>query len=262
MIKVKEMGAPKAAICIIANEVLTGKTHDSNSYFLAQFLFRRGIDLLKIVVIPDIEEEIVKNVQELSAMVGKDGYVFTSGGIGPTHDDITYESVAKAFGKGVKLHEPTFEALLREMKEKYPDMEMDDEKKRMAILPENCQVLSTGTWVPLAVEHNVYILPGIPSLLKQMVTANEEHFKGVPIHRRMVRSKMPEGEIAKDLKSLQKQFSGVAIGSYINTTDPKSPDYDGSYNLKVCIEGRNLEEVEKVKDLVIDKVQGYVHESD
>ncbi|KAG7382195.1 FAD1 flavin adenine dinucleotide synthetase, partial [Phytophthora boehmeriae] len=146
-------------------------------------MFRRGIDLQRVVVIPDEEDAIVSTVKELSEMVGPSGYVFTTGGIGPTHDDITYESVAKAFGRGVELHEPTLAALKKFGEEKYPDIKMNDGVKRMAILPVGCKLLHGSGWTPIAIVENVYILPGIPSMVTDMLTCNEEHFVGVPIHR-------------------------------------------------------------------------------
>lgn len=96
--------APQAAVCVIANEVLTGKTLDTNSHWIAKFLFRRGIDLKRVVVIPDEEEAIMSTVKELSQSVGPSGYVFTTGGIGPTHDDITYESVVSTSSIGNILY--------------------------------------------------------------------------------------------------------------------------------------------------------------
>lgn len=93
---------------------------------------------------------------------------------------------AKAFGRGVAVHEPTLNALREAMlKRGYGDM--NEDRKRMAILPENCEVLKTSTWTPIAVVHNVYILPGIPSMVRDMLTVNEDRFVGVPIHRAIVR---------------------------------------------------------------------------
>ncbi|POM70967.1 Hypothetical protein PHPALM_12529 [Phytophthora palmivora] len=142
-------------------------------------MFRQGIDLKRVVVIPDEEDAIIKTVQELLDFVGPSGYVFTTGGIGPTHDDITYESIAKAFGVGVELHEPTFAAMKELGGEKFPKPPHDGSVKRMATLPVGCKVLPSSSWAPVAVVHNVYILPGVLSMVEDMLTFNEQLFVGV-----------------------------------------------------------------------------------
>ncbi|KAI9993582.1 hypothetical protein PInf_015867 [Phytophthora infestans] len=244
--------APCAAVCVIANEVLTGKTLDTNSNFIAKLMFRRGVDLKRVVVVPDEEDAIIKTVQELSDFVGPSGYVFTTGGIGPTHDDITYESIAKAFGVGVELHDVTFAALKKFGKEKYPNIQVDDSVKRMAILPVGCN------WTPIAVVHNVYILPGIPSMVKDMLTCNEEHFVGVPIHRVIVNTLEYEGTIAASLKKVQNEHPGVILGSYVNLTEEKTGTRDTSFNTRLTVESRDAEEVKQVGDKLIELYKGTI----
>ncbi|OWZ03334.1 hypothetical protein PHMEG_00024952, partial [Phytophthora megakarya] len=163
--------APRAAVCVIGNEVLTGKTLDTNSHWISKFMFHRGVDLKRVVVIPDEEEAIVSTVRELSQLVGPSGYVFTTGGIGPTHDDITYESVAKAFGLSVEFHETTLKGLEAAMANR-AGQKMTEERKRMALLPAGCKTLTTEFWTPIAVVENVYILPGIPSMVRSMLSSN------------------------------------------------------------------------------------------
>lgn len=190
-------------------------------------------------------------MKELSDLVGPNGYVFTTGGIGPTHDDLTYEGVARAFGRGLELHEPTAEALrAHARKMKFSD-KLNDDVLRMATLPVGCKILSTGTWVPLAIVHNVYILPGIPSMVRDMLTFNEEHFVGVPIFRAIVHTMSYEGLIAKPMKAIQKQHPNVAIGSYVNLTLEKTGVQDESYNSRLTVEGRNKDEVEAVANKLI-----------
>ncbi|GLD96253.1 hypothetical protein PINS_up004936 [Pythium insidiosum] len=186
--------APRAALCVIGNEVLTGKTQDTNSHFVAKFMYRRGIDLVRVVVIPDELDTIASTVKDLSDLVGPSGYVLTTGGIGPTHDDITYEGVAKAFGKGVELHQPTVDGLRQHMLNRgYPESSVNEDRLRMATLPAGCKTLSTASWVPIAVMENVYVLPGIPRMVREMLEFNEDHFKGVPIHRAIVHTLQLEG---------------------------------------------------------------------
>lgn len=129
-------------------------------------------------------------MRELSKLVGPDGFVITTGGIGPTHDDITYNAVAKAFGKGVALHQPTVDGLKAYLDKRGRGDEVNEDRKRMAMLPEGCQILPTATWVPIVVVKNVYILPGIPSMVKDMLTFNQDHFVGVPKLRAIVSSSL------------------------------------------------------------------------
>ncbi|KAE9316585.1 hypothetical protein PR003_g18676 [Phytophthora rubi] len=243
---------PRAAVCVIANEVLTGKTLDTNSHFIAKIMFRRGVDLKRVVVIPDEEDAIVETVKELSAFVGPTGYVFTTGGIGPTHDDITYESIAKAFRVGVVLHEPTMAAMTKSLAEKFPTFKMNDGVKCMAILPEGCKILHGSGWTPIAVVENVYILPGIPSMVTDMLTCNEEHFVGVPIHRVIVNTLEYEGTLAGSLKAVQKQHPNVIIGSYVNLTEEKTGTRDTSFNTRLTVEGRDVKEVKNVGDKLVE----------
>ncbi|KAE8998736.1 hypothetical protein PR002_g18656 [Phytophthora rubi] len=239
--------APRAAVCVIANEVLTGKTLDTNSHWISKLLFRRGIDLKRVVVIPDEQEAIVSTVKELSQMVGASGYVFTTGGIGPTHDDITYESVAKAFGLGVEFHEATLKGLEEAMKQRPGGM--TEGRKRMALLPAGCKTLTTEFWTPIAVVENVYILPGIPSMVRSMLTSNEEHFVGVPIFRAIVKTLKLEGDIAAELTAVQNAHPNIAIGSYVNLTKDETGVRDTSFNTRLTIEGRDEVEVNEVNVL-------------
>ncbi|CAI5743785.1 unnamed protein product [Peronospora destructor] len=235
---------PCAAVCVIADEVLTGKTIDTNSHWISKFMFNRGIDLKRIVVIPDNEEVIVSTVKELSQMVGLNGYVITTGGIGPTHDDITYQSVAKAFSRGLEFHEST----LRELETAMTDQaqEMTEGRKRMALLPTGCKTFSTEFWTPIAVVENVFILPGIPSMVRSMLTSNEEHFVGVPIFCAIVKTLKLEGDLAARLTAVQVAHPNVAIGSYVNLTKDETGVRDMSYNTRITIEGRDKTEIEEV----------------
>ncbi|POM71838.1 Hypothetical protein PHPALM_11542 [Phytophthora palmivora] len=246
--------APCAAVCVIGNEVLTGKTLDTNSHWISKFMFRRGVDLKRVVVIPDEEEAIVSTIQELSQLVGPSGYVFTTGGIGPTHDDITYESVAKAFGRGVEFHETTLKGLEAAMKNRAG--EMTEGRKRMALLPAGCKTLTTEFWTPIAVVENVYILPGIPSMVRSMLMSNEEHFVGVPIFRAIVKTLKLEGDIAAELTEVQNAHPNIAIGSYVNLTKDETGVHDTSFKTRLTIEGRDEAEVNEVSDEIAKLFDG------
>ncbi|RLN45744.1 hypothetical protein BBJ28_00021305 [Nothophytophthora sp. Chile5] len=147
--------------------------------------------------------------------------------------------------------------------------ELTEARKRMTLLPAGCKTLTTSFWTPIAVVENVYILPGIPSMVQAMLTCNEEHFVGVPIHRAIVRSlrfalnlgsrlliPLPfvsqvttmklEGDIAAPLTAVQKAHPAVAIGSYVNLTKDETGVRDTSFNTRLTVEGRSEAEVEQV----------------
>ncbi|KAI9905336.1 hypothetical protein PsorP6_014175 [Peronosclerospora sorghi] len=259
-----EKPIPSAAVCVIGDEILTGKvpieipeeetTLDTNSHWIAKFMFRRGIDVKRIVVIPDNEQAIISTVQKLSRMVGPHGYVVTTGGIGPTHDDITYESVAKAFGRGMQLDETTLKGLDAALAK--GAQTLTEARKRMALLPTGCKTLRTEFWTPIAVVENVYILPGIPSMVRAMLTSNEEHFRGLPIFRARVKSLKLEGDIAAQLSAVQEAHPTTAIGCYVNLTKDETGVRDTSFNTRITIEGRNETEVKHVRDLIAELVDG------
>ncbi|CCI47069.1 unnamed protein product [Albugo candida] len=250
----KTDSAPKAAVCVIGNEVLSGKTQDTNSHFLSKFLFQRGIELIRIVVIPDIIHTIADTVQELSKLVGEDGFVVTTGGIGPTHDDITYEGVAKAFGTSLELHEPTYQALRDHMRNRQQDL--NEDRMRMAMLPKECQVLPTASWVPLVKMKNVYVLPGIPSLVEKMLTFAQSHFVGAPFHRAMIHTLQMEGDLAREVKAIQNRYPTVAIGSYVNLSRDKCGEHDTSYNTRLTVDGRDFDTVEVIAQELVRVTNG------
>jgi molybdopterin-biosynthesis enzyme MoeA-like protein len=186
---------------------------------------------------------------------------------------------------GVNLHEPTLEAMKKSMAEKYPKLKMNDGIMRMAILPEGSNILHGSDWTPIAVLHNVYILPGIPSMVTDMLTCNEEHFVGVPIHRVIVRSALLrsscalchandvfirsgnaaqvstleyEGILAGSLKAVQKDHPNVIIGSYVNLSEEKTGTRDTSFNTRLTVEGRNVEEVKLVGNKLVELFKGKI----
>eukprot|EP00741_Cyanophora_paradoxa_P011766 tig00020563_g11370.t1 len=244
--------AATAAALIIGDEILTGKTQDKNIKTFAEAFFDKGIVLKRVEVVPDDQEVIVEAVRRLSASCD---YVVTSGGIGPTHDDITYDSIAAAFGVSVEIHEPTRERMAVHYAKQDPPMELNAARLRMAQLPAGCRVLWTpGLWVPLAVVRNVYIFPGIPSLTAQMLHANLEDFKGgLPRARVLVYTHQPEGEIADALTETARAFPDVAIGSYPG----KNFRGGGAYRVKVSFEGIDAARVEEAASRVQAAVHGF-----
>eukprot|EP01137_Pigoraptor_chileana_P018236 Opistho-2@77411 len=204
-----------AAACVIGDEILTGKVADTNTHTLAKFCFAHGISLRRVEIVPDVEDDIVKAVRNLSQ--GHD-LVFTSGGIGPTHDDITYAAIAKCFGRSLEYHAPTLE-LMERISAKPPN----EAARRMALIPYPANVLQTeGFWVPLVVCENVYILPGVPFLFSKMLEGMSSHIgKGVSLARASLYTPLAETDFADALRRLQETFPSVAIGSYPRFLDKK-----------------------------------------
>lgn len=227
--------APTAACVVIGDEILTGKIQDRNSHTLAKVLFERGVRLVRVETIPDVLGDIAETVRRLSGAVD---CVFTSGGIGPTHDDKTYEGVALAFGRPLAYHGPTlerFEAYHRS-KGRGP---LNDARRRMALFPEGCEAWTTGElWVPLVVVENVHILPGVPELFEQMLRAHAHRFRGLPLYRLELFTDQFEGDIAETLDRAQAEHPEIAIGSY-----PQYGD-DAGFRVKVTLEGIDREAVE------------------
>ncbi|KAK9729670.1 hypothetical protein K7432_000077 [Basidiobolus ranarum] len=204
-----------AAACIIGDEILSGKTQDTNTNFLAKYLFELGVDLRRVEVIPDVEADIIESVTQLSK---KYDIVFTSGGVGPTHDDITYSSIATAFGDRVEYHEATLQRMVRIS----PQLELTEARKRMALLPSQSQVFfpSDDFWVPLAVVNkNVHILPGVPRIFQQLLNDHRSHLEtlvsGQKFYRKLIGTMWAESKIAQVLSDVQEELGEkVKIGSY------------------------------------------------
>lgn len=205
---------------------------------------------MRAEVVPDEQAAIVDSVHRLRDTVGPSGVVFTSGGIGPTHDDITYGAIAAAFGCKLALHEPTVER----MREHYEPQgkELNAARLRMATIPEGSDVLVTpGIWVPLVVLRNVYILPGIPRLFRQMLDAHKEIFTGPECIADFCYTRQGEGDLAKALTEIAGRFPHVNIGSYPSTKD------DDDFTTKLTFEGRSGEDVRQVKAAVEEAVPCY-----
>lgn len=228
--------APRAAAVVIGNEVLSGKIQDTNSAWLARLLYSRGVDMCRMVTIPDDRREIIETVKAMSSLVGPNGFVFTSGGIGPTHDDVTYEAIASAFGTELELHPPT----VARMRAHYEAQgkELNTARLRMATLPKGSTVhVTPNVWVPLAQLHNVLILPGVPWLYKSMLEANKELFKGPLMTTVTLYTARGEGDLAAALTDIANAHPLVSIGSYPNT----STSDQSVFKTKLCFDGRDKE---------------------
>ena len=198
-----------AAIIIIGNEVLSGRTKDLNTSTLSIWLNSLGIFVKEVRVIPDVQKTIIDTLNELR---DKFNYVFTTGGIGPTHDDITAESVSKAFKLEYGFHKEAFAIL-----EKYYDTgEFNHGRQKMAKMPTSANlILNPTSGAPGFYVENVFCLPGVPSILKSMIGGlNNLLVGGDPILSKTINLRTYESEIAESLTEIQNNNKEVEIGSY------------------------------------------------
>ena len=198
-----------AAILIIGNEILSGRTQDTNTSTISLWLSSLGISVEEVRTIPDIENIIINTVNELRE---KFNYVFTTGGIGPTHDDITAESVSKAFNIKYGSHQEAFKIL-----ENYYDPgKFTEGRQKMACMPVDADlILNPSSGAPGFSVENVFCLPGVPSILKSMLGGISHKLTGgKPILSHTINLNTVESEIAKSLSDVQKNNSEVDIGSY------------------------------------------------
>jgi molybdenum cofactor synthesis domain-containing protein len=214
-----------AGIVIIGNEVLSGKTQDINSHFFCTELRRLGVEVQKISTIQD-EIELIG--QEVAAFSKRFDYVFTSGGVGPTHDDVTIDGIAHGFGLKVMRH-PDIE---RRMRQRLGD-QVNEARLRMANVPEGAALLATeALFAPIVNIYNVYIFPGIPKILQERFHAIKERFRDTPYYLKNVYVKYGEGVIADMLNSLLAKFPQLMLGSYPVLDLP-------DYKVKVTLESKD-----------------------
>ncbi|WP_114096735.1 MULTISPECIES: molybdopterin-binding protein [Thalassospira] len=200
----------RACLIIIGNEILSGRTHDKNLPYLAEELNKIGVRLAETRVIPDIEDTIIETVNECRARFD---YVFTTGGIGPTHDDITSECVAKAFGVANELNAEAH-ALLKSHYEKPEDL--NEARLRMAHVPVGAELVQNPiSKAPGFRMENVYVMAGVPMIMQAMFQGiKHQLIGGKPMVSRSVGGYIPEGTIAKVLAEIQGDFPHTDIGSY------------------------------------------------
>ena len=198
-----------ASILIIGNEILSGRTQDTNTSTLALWLNSIGVGVSEVRVVPDVEKIIVDTLNFLRTQYN---YVFTTGGIGPTHDDITAESVSKAFGVKYEIHKEAFKIL----ESYYKPGEFNEGRQKMVWMPENAKlILNPTSGAPGFSVENVFCLPGVPSILKSMLGGLKNKIVGgEPIKSHTISLRTVESEIANSLNIVQNENSDVEIGSY------------------------------------------------
>ena len=210
------MQSPTACLIIIGNEILSGRTQDKNLAWIATELNKCGIRVMETRIIPDMEEVIVPCVNSTRRQFDM---VFTTGGIGPTHDDITSTCIAKAFGVKLVRH-PEAKAILEKH---YPPEHINEARMKMADIPEGAALIHNPvSAAPGYKIDNVYVMAGVPRIMQAMFDNIKHRLKGgAPMHSASVSAYIIEGTIALDLGRIQNQFPTVEIGSYPFVRDQK-----------------------------------------
>lgn len=219
-----------ASLLLVGNELLSGKVQEQNLQPLAKMLRGRGIELARVVTVPDRIEVIASEVRALSS---SHEWLFTSGGVGPTHDDVTLAGVAAAFAVAVVRH-PDFEARVRSQY----GTRLTDAHLRMADVPEGAVLVSGNppTW-PVVRMHNVWVMPGVPEVFRMKLALIQESLPQRPGFRtQSIYTNLDEGQLAPMLESVVSEFPEVEVGSYPKWFDP-------SYKTKLTFDGQNAEKV-------------------
>ncbi len=198
-----------AALLIIGNEILSGRTQDANLQYIAKGLGDIGVRLREVRVIPDVDETIVETLNTCRAAFD---YVFTTGGIGPTHDDITSAAVARAFGREIERNAQAVAI----MEAQYEHGQLNEARLKMAEMPVGSElVLNPISGAPGFRVENVYVMAGVPGIMRAMFDEIKNELRGgPPMLSRAVVTDLPEGAIAEGLGALQDRFPDIDIGSY------------------------------------------------
>ena len=231
-----------AAIIIIGNEILSGRTQDTNTSTIALWLNSIGVKVQEVRIIPDIQEIIIKTVNLLRK---NNEYVFTTGGIGPTHDDITAESISKAFSLKYEIHKEAYKIL----EAYYKPGEFNKGRQKMVWMPEGAKLIVNPTsGAPGFSVENVFCLPGVPSILKSMLGGlKNEIVGGEPILSHTISLRTVESEIANSLTAVQDNNKDVEIGSY--------PFFQaGKLGVSIVIRSEDKSKIDICSDQILDFV--------
>src|SRR5262245_27360640 len=228
-----------AGILIIGNEILTGKIQDENTPYLLRELRRQGVDVPRVHVIADVVSEIARDVREFSERFD---YVLTSGGVGPTHDDVTMEGVAAAFDLPLVAHEEMVAMRRGALRGKEPNAS----HMKMCMLPKGANLIATkDLWFPLVTVRNVFVFPGIPRLLQAKFEASRETFKGSPVYLHRVYLNLIESDIAEQLNGVVAEFASVSFGSYPRTSQ------EVDYMTMLTLECRDSDSAERAAEALV-----------
>lgn len=231
---------PSAGILVIGNEILSGKVVDTNSPYLCRELRNLGVEVERVLVIPD---EIALIAREVKAMHEAYDYVFTSGGVGPTHDDLTLDGVGAAFDRPLELNTSIVSRIERAQGRKPNESQL-----KMARLPADSVLIDTGDlWFPVIVVENVYVFPGIPELLRKKFESIRQRFRGVPFLLKRVYVRRRESDIAQDLHDLLGEFPELMLGSY-----PKIGEE--SFQVLLTLESRDAGYLQRALDSLLGRL--------
>ena len=231
-----------AAILIIGNEILSGRTQDTNTSTIALWLNSIGVKVQEVRVIPDIEQTIIDTVNSLKK---SNDYVFTTGGIGPTHDDITAESISKAFDLKYEINKEAFKIL----ESYYKPGEFNEGRQKMVWMPKDAKlILNPTSGAPGFNVENVFCLPGVPSILKSMLGGlKNEIVGGEPILSHTISLRTVESEIAKSLTDVQNKNKDIEIGSY--------PFFQaGKLGVSIVIRSEDKSKIDNCSEQILDFV--------
>ena len=200
-----------AGILVIGDEILSGRTKDKNIGYIAEYMTAIGVDVREVRVVPDVEDEIVA---ALNALRARYTHVFTTGGIGPTHDDITADAVARAFGVTIDVDQRAVDLLL----ERIPKADLNEARLRMARIPAGATLIENSvSKAPGFSIGNVHVMAGVPSIMQAMLDALAPRLKtGKTMQSRSIAAGLKEGDIAGPFGAVQRAFPDVSMGSYPN----------------------------------------------
>jgi molybdenum cofactor synthesis domain-containing protein len=235
-----EAGRITAAVLVIGDEILSGRTQDVNVGTIARFLAEQGIDLAEARFVPDAEPEIVAAVNALRACYT---YVFTTGGIGPTHDDITADAIGRAFGLPVEHHPEA----MRLLAARYAPGDFNEMRQRMARVPKGASLIKNPVSVAPGFQiENVFVMAGVPKIMQAMLEDIRPRLaQGRLVVSRSLTVRLPEGGIAAGLAAIQNKHPEVAIGSYPFFSDSGLATGKGhSAGTTLVVRGRNESEVD------------------
>lgn len=230
-----------AAIVIIGNEILSGKVQDQNSLYLCRELRQLGVEVQRILTIPDEPETIGQIVRQLS-----DAYtwVFTSGGIGPTHDDLTVPAIAAGFETPLVRSEQLVSLI-----QKYYGAELNDAHLRMAMIPEGAEILLDEVHnIPQVQFRNILIFPGIPKYLQRRFQAFRERFRSTPIYLQQIFLDCDEGQIAHLLDQTLAHYPTLQLGSYPRTNQ------EDDFRVKLTLESRQPEYLQQALSFLLAQI--------
>lgn len=237
----KDHGIVTAGLMVIGDEILSGRTKDKNIGYIAEYLTNIGIDLREVRVVPDIEDEIVS---ALNAMRARYTYLFTTGGIGPTHDDITADCVAKAFGVALPYHPEAVEILKR----RWAGVDLNEARMRMTRVPEGGELIHNKvSGAPGFRIGNVFVMAGIPNVMQSMLDAAAPLLKtGAKVLSQTIRADAREGDVGTPLGEIAKAYPDVTIGSYPFFDESKGP------NTNIVVRSRDADRLASAAQAVAD----------